>query len=41
MKDEIKHVPPGLESQENNLAIDFYGVFHTFDKGYHDGTCYV
>ena len=30
---EVKHTPPGLESEENNLAIDF-------DKGYHDGTCY-
>ena len=40
MQNEIKHVPPGLESQENNLAIDFDGVIHTFDKGYHDGTCF-
>lgn len=35
-----KDVPPGMESQQNNLAIDFDGVVHTFDKGWHDGTCY-
>ena len=40
MQDKISHVPVGLESQNNNLAIDFDGVLHTFDKGYHDGTCY-
>lgn len=37
---EIKHTPPGMESQNNNIAIDFDGVIHNFDKGYHDGTCY-
>ena len=34
------HCPPGMEDQLNNLAIDFDGVVHTFDKGWHDGTCY-
>ena len=34
------HVPPGFENELNNVAIDFYGVIHNFDKGWHDGTCY-
>ena len=32
--------PPGFENEMNNLAIDFDGVVHNFDKGYYDGTCY-
>ena len=32
--------PPGFEQEIKNLSIDFDGVLHTFDKGYHDGTCY-
>lgn len=35
-----KSFPPGKESDANNLAIDFDGVVHTFDKGFFDGTCY-
>tara|TARA_R100000008_G_C3535601_1_gene141805 strand:- start:262 stop:651 length:390 start_codon:yes stop_codon:yes gene_type:complete len=32
--------PPGFEQDIKNIAIDFDGVIHNFDKGYHDGTCY-
>lgn len=32
--------PPGFEQDNKNIAIDFDGVIHNFDKGYHDGTCY-
>ena len=34
------HVPPGFEGELNNIAIDFDGVIHNFDKGWHNGTCY-
>tara|TARA_R100000951_G_scaffold116779_2_gene130717 strand:- start:649 stop:1044 length:396 start_codon:yes stop_codon:yes gene_type:complete len=32
--------PPGFEKEARNIAIDFDGVIHNFDKGFHDGTCY-
>lgn len=35
-----QEVPPGFEAELKNLAIDFDGVLHNFDKGFHDGTCY-
>tara|TARA_R100001510_G_C7491278_1_gene98984 strand:- start:112 stop:501 length:390 start_codon:yes stop_codon:yes gene_type:complete len=35
-----KDFPPGFEEDYKNIAIDFDGVVHTFDKGFHDGTCY-
>ena len=40
MNTSNKHVPPGFEKELENIAIDFDGVVHTFDKGWHDGTCY-
>lgn len=37
---QISHVPPGFEKDLKNIAVDFDGVVHNFDKGYYDGTCY-
>jgi len=39
-KVEVMHVPPGFEKELCNIAVDFDGVVHNFDKGWHDGTCY-
>jgi hypothetical protein len=36
----MKDFPPGFEKDAMNIAVDFDGVVHSFDKGWHDGTCY-
>jgi hypothetical protein len=40
MNKNNRDYPPGFEKDMKNIAIDFDGVIHNFDKGYHDGTCY-
>ena len=34
------NVPPGFENELKQIAVDFDGVLHNFDKGWYDGTCY-
>lgn len=36
----MNNFPPSHDSDKNNIAIDFDGVIHNFDKGFYDGTCY-
>jgi hypothetical protein len=32
--------PPGFEDEGRNIAVDFDGVVHVFDRGFFNGTCY-
>jgi len=36
----MKDFPPQFQGDSKNIAIDFDGVIHNDDKGFHDGTCY-
>lgn len=36
----MNHFPPQFDTDKNNIAIDFDGVIHNFNLGFHDGTCY-
>jgi hypothetical protein len=36
----VSEFPPEYVGDSKNLAIDFDGVIHNNNLGYHDGTCY-